>query len=153
MRAPFVIMDIDGTLSNPSHRLHLLPSGSHEGKPVDTDWRAFFDAAAGDTPFPEIRILNNKMAETFPVFIVTGRSEDDRAATETWLRENDIRYDRLYMRPSGAHAPDTEIKKQILERLRAEGFEPLFAVEDRKSVTEMWRANGVRCLQVCEGNY
>jgi len=151
---PCIIMDIDGTLANAAHRLHLLPKGTHEtGRAPDASWETFFAAADGDSVHEEIRALNNQMAERYAVFMVTGRRESQRAQTEAWLKKHDIHYHYLIMRPDGDYRKDYEVKREILTAIRGMGFEPLFAVEDRKSVTQMWREAGLRCLQVCEGEY
>lgn len=146
-----VIMDIDGTLSNADHRVHLIRG---HGKPTEApNWEAFLAAAVDDTPNAEIVTLNNKMAENFPVIIVTGRSEVQEEMTVAWLAKHGIDYDKLFMRPAGDRRSDTVIKLEILNEIRAMGYEPMFAVEDRASVTAMWRSQGIRCLQVCEGDY
>jgi phosphoglycolate phosphatase-like HAD superfamily hydrolase len=149
-------MDIDGTLANADHRLHLLPkNSSHEtGKPVDEAWQAFFDACDGDKVYPEIRALNNAMAAAgYHVWVLTGRRRSAEAVTIEWLVRHQIVWTALMMRPEDDYRPDTEVKKDMLAALRAGGYEPLFAVEDRAGVTKMWREEGIRCLQVCEGNY
>lgn len=143
---PCVIMDIDGTLANGEHREHLLPTNGGS-------WEAFLGASGTDTPNAEIVFLNNLLASQVPVFVVTGRDAGQEIETSIWLERYGVDYDKLFMRPKGDRRPDTEIKGAILAEIRASGFEPLFAVEDRASVTRMWRAAGVRCLQVCEGNY
>lgn len=149
-----IIMDIDGTLADAEHRIHLLPSKRRdEGKPPSEAWREFYLASVDDAVIEEIRTLNNKLAEDYPVLLCTGRSDEDRELTINWLNRHDIRWNYLFMRRAGDHRPDTVVKKEMLDDLRAEGFLPLFAVEDRAGVTKMWRENGVRCLQVCEGNY
>jgi len=155
-----VIMDIDGTLANAEHRLHLLPTDDNihqaiaEGRMTkDSAWRDFLTAAKDDVPNPEIVALNNTMHDHALIFVVTGRDQRDEAMTREWLMNAGVIHDRLYMRPLGDRRCDTVVKAEILEAIRAEGFQVLFAVEDRKRVTAMWRANGVRCLQVCEGDY
>jgi hypothetical protein len=153
-RMPWVvIMDIDGTLANAEHRLHLL-GRLHDPK-VETppDWKAFLAAAKDDVAHREIVELNNAMSERALVFVVTGRNARDEGMTRAWLRDSNVLYDRLYMRGVEDRRCDTEVKREILDHIRGEGFEVLFAVEDRKRVTAMWREAGVRCLQVCEGEY
>jgi hypothetical protein len=147
-----VIMDIDGTLANAEHRLHLLPERRPEVNRSQA-WEEFLAEAYADAINHEIRVLNNALHEHALIFVVTGRDARDEDMTRRWLAEHCIQFDRLYMRPKGDRRQDTEVKAEILEQIRAEGFEVLLAVEDRASVTAMWRANGVRCLQVCEGNY
>lgn len=150
--AQIVIMDIDGTLANADHRVHLIRG--HEGDVEKApDWPAFLAAAINDPPNPEIVTLSNAMAEHALIFVVTGRNENTRDSTIAWLEKHRIHFDRLYMRGENDRRPDTAVKADILSVIQGEGFKILFAVEDRKSVTAMWRANDIRCLQVCEGDY
>lgn len=153
--AQIVIMDIDGTLANAEHRVHLLPSARPDDpRPSGELWQEFFDQAHLDTPNREIVALNNAMwSAGYRIVVVTGRSDAQMNMTDEWLTSNGIEWDELYMRAEGDKRHDTEVKAEILAQLRARGDEILFAVEDRATVTAMWRANGVRCLQVCEGNY
>ncbi|SER26378.1 HAD superfamily, subfamily IIIB (Acid phosphatase) [Faunimonas pinastri] len=153
MSRPCIIMDIDGTLSNAEHRVHLLGGRTNSAIDQAPDWEAFLAAAADDTVNEEIKLLNNAMSAHVPVFICTGRKDDQLEMTSAWLKKFGITYNFLLMRDRRDRRPDTEIKKEMLDQIRETGFEPLFAVEDRKSVTAMWRENGVRCLQVCEGDY
>ena len=57
------------------------------------------------------------------------------------------------MRPEGDYRPDYQVKQEMLNSLKAEGFEVLFTVDDRKQVVDMWRRNGITCLQCAEGNF
>jgi hypothetical protein len=57
------------------------------------------------------------------------------------------------MHPMKDFRPDTEIKREILSTLRAQGKDILFAMDDRQSVVDMWRASGVVCLQCAEGDF
>lgn len=143
---PVVIMDIDGTLANADHRVHLIAS---EPK----NWPAFLAAAEHDTVNPEIRALNNTMFGTALIFILTGRSSRDRQMTKTWLSRHGILYDRLMMRPEDDRREDTIVKSEMLDALLAEGHKILFAVEDRRRVVRMWRERGIRALHVTEGDY
>ena len=85
--------------------------------------------------------------------IVTGRNEAFRKITETWLTWNEIPFNRVLMRADKDNRPDNVIKSEILEKLRAEGRDIAFAVDDRQQVVDMWRTNGVLCLQCDVGNF
>lgn len=149
-KTPCIIMDIDGTLANADHRIHLLvpPDGGKK------DWEAFLAAAPGDSINPEILALNNAMSDAgYKVFVCTGRNENTAYATTAWLKNNGVQYDAIAFRAVNDRRDDVVVKKEMLDSIRESGFEILFAVEDRKGVTKMWRENGVRCLQVCEGDY
>lgn len=150
---PVVIMDIDGTLANAEHRVHLISDWSPDGLLQSKNWPEFLARAVDDTVNEEIRALNNAMYGIAQIFVVTGRSEDSRDMTVAWLKKHGITYDRLYMRPTGDYREDCQVKSEVLDQILAEDRKILFAVEDRKRVTAMWRARGVRCLQVAEGDY
>ena len=69
-REKITIIDVDGTISNPAHRLPLL-----EEEPID--WDLFYNTAHLDTPIEErIKFIWKFLKEThsLPIFI-TGRNE------------------------------------------------------------------------------
>src|SRR5690606_36878165 len=78
---PCIIMDIDGTLANAAHRIHLLPKSQgfeKTGLTPDEGWQAFYDEAKNDTVNAEIRELNNITGRIYEIMIVTGRPENER---------------------------------------------------------------------------
>ena len=142
-----VIFDIDGTLANCEHRRHFV-----EGKNKDFD--AFYDAMEGDTIKPEIHgLCNLHYLNDWHVIICTGRPEKYRKITEKWLKDKGVFYKELMMRPDNRRFdPDFEVKKTMLDNIRKDR-EVLMAFDDRNQVVEMWRNNGVTCLQVAEGDF
>jgi phosphoglycolate phosphatase-like HAD superfamily hydrolase len=140
----FVVFDLDGTISDPSHRIHFL---EREKK----DWRAFYAACDGDRPYPAIiRVLNALFITGAEVEIWTGRSEEVRYKTLAWLSAEGIPDVKLRMRDEGDHRPDTVVKE---EWLAASSMKPMLVFEDRASVVAMWRSHGITCCQVAEGNF
>jgi FMN phosphatase YigB (HAD superfamily) len=147
---PCVIFDIDGTLANGDHRLHLIQQ-------TPKQWDAYFDLCDGDLPIPHmIEVLRVLEREFVPVF-VSGRAERCRIKTEQWLARHGAatgRYPlRLYLRPDGDHRDDDVLKIELLGKLRADGFEPVIVFDDRNRVVKAWRAAGVPCAQVAEGDF
>ncbi len=145
---PLVLFDIDGTLADIGHRRHHVMGDNQ-------NWAAFFKEMGDDTPNKPIVNLYQtlKAASTYDLVIVSARPENYRPLTEQWLFWNGIEFDRLIMRPEKDYRPDTEIKKEILALLISEGREITFVVDDRDSVVEMWRENGITCLQCAPGNF
>jgi predicted kinase len=135
-----VIFDIDGTLSDPSHRLHHV-----RRKPFN--WPAFFDAMGEDPVHDPIRWLSDILGGHVQIIITTGRPETHRVQTEAWLAQHKIGYHTLYMRAADDYRPDYIVKSQILDGIIADGFEVVLVVDDRQSVVDMWRARGLVCLQ------
>ena len=140
------IFDMDGTLCNSDHRKHHL-----EGK---KDWAGWFRNMDQDPVHEDIADFYNYAVErNIPVFICTGRDEGYRSVSQFWLDNNGIIVDGLYMRREGDRRDDSIVKKEMLEEIRASGYNPVLAFDDRDRVVKMWRENGVRCLQVAPGDF
>ncbi|WP_380055547.1 hypothetical protein ACFE33_00635 [Falsihalocynthiibacter sp. SS001] len=142
------LFDIDGTLAQIDHRRAFL-------KGERPDWRSFNERMGDDTPNRPIVELYKTLwkSERYKLILVSGRGEEHRKITEAWLTWNSIPFERLLMRPSNDFRPDTEIKQEILDKLLGEGKEISFIVDDRKSVVDMWRSNGIICLQCADGDF
>lgn len=142
-----VIFDIDGTLSDATHRHHHL-------KTTPKNWEAFNKAMHLDTPHKDVVALAQALHHAgHRVLLVTGRDEEFRMVTETWLNAHGVIYDELYMRPRGDRREDTTTKAEALRWLRAAGYAPWLVVEDRNRLVKMWREQGLTCLQCAEGDF
>ncbi len=132
-----IIIDIDGTLANCHHRLHHLPN-----------WDAFFGAMENDQPiWPVIELAVAYFSSGWPIILCSGRPEQYRRVTEDWLSRYDVPYSVLYMRPTGDHRPDTQVKRDILSMIRNNNiYNPVLAVDDRPCIVKMWREEGLICL-------
>jgi phosphoglycolate phosphatase-like HAD superfamily hydrolase len=141
------IFDIDGTIADLSHR---LPHIQKDPK----DWDGFFAACKDDAPIQHtIKLAIDVALAGANIVYVSGRSDQCREATETWLREHALPEGRVYMRKAGDHRPDFKVKVELLEQLRAEGHSPVMAFDDRNSVVKMWRELGIPCAQVADGDF
>jgi len=167
-----VIFDLDGTLANIEHRVHLITNEDSK----DNDWDKFYRLCTDDKPIVPLIDLCSKMVEDagFFVEIWTGRSDSVRKSTIKWLEHHAIRvndhpehpdyppehriqknfyYAILRMRQDGDYRPDHEIKEEWLSEPSATGLQPALVFEDRSSVVNMWRKHGILCCQVAEGNF
>lgn len=144
---PAVLFDIDGTLADCEHRRHHV-TGKHK------DFDAFYAAMAADTPNePIVQMCNLYYANRWHVVLCTGRPESYRKITEDWLHNKGVMYHGLMMRPDERRFdPDYLVKQDMLGKI-LETRAVHFAVDDRTQVVNMWRENGVTCLQVAEGNF
>lgn len=141
MKPNAVIFDIDGTLADCRHRLHHI-------KKKPPDWDSFFAAVGDDTPHKDVTSLLKNLQEGSEILLVSGRPERTRAATELWLNLHlwPSRHRHLFMRPDDDRRPDHVVKEEILHRIR-ETWDVWLVVDDRPQVVEMWRRNGLTCLQ------
>lgn len=137
-----VICDIDGTISNLSHRKYYLQSGIR-------DYKTFFELCHLDRPIvPMCKMVRNLMGRANVIF-VTGRPESVREKTEKWLTNQGLK-GRLIMRDGSIWNRNSEYKLGVLKALRKEGLNPTLAIDDDPDSVDMWAKNGVMCLQLIE---
>jgi phosphoglycolate phosphatase-like HAD superfamily hydrolase len=143
MTEQVVIFDLDGTLADINHRLHFVQNGNKQ-------WDEFYKACPNDGPKEPIIELARMCDDAgHTIVISSGRSENVRQETIDWLEKHNINYARLFMRPDNCYVKDTILKKNWLdEGLFGPKENILFVVEDRDSMVEMWRKQGLTCLQV-----
>lgn len=141
------LFDIDGTLADCSHRIHHIQG---EKK----DWDAFYDSCSFDKPISHVIDLLVTLHDADQnIVLVSGRSDQCRDQTLEWLNRHGVPDGLLYMRKEGDHRPDDIIKLELLAQLRADGFDPIMAFDDRDRVVKAWRSAGVPCAQVAEGDF
>jgi phosphoglycolate phosphatase-like HAD superfamily hydrolase len=140
------LFDIDGTIADLSHRLHHITN-------APKDWPAFYAGCGRDTPIEHICDLAHALWSKAAIVFVSGRSDECREQTVAWMRDHKVPMTRLYMRAAGDHREDNVVKSELLDRLIADGFEPIMAFDDRNQVVKMWRERGIPCAQVAEGNF
>ena len=146
---PLVVLDLDGVISNASHRQHHL-------RGARKDWRGFFTAAAGDPPYATGLALAASIADDHAVAILTARPNYMAPATRDWLQANNVRHDLLILRPRsgpGSGGPSWDFKRHELARLRAAGYDIAFAVDDDQRIIDMYRSEGTFALYVHSGYY
>lgn len=147
-----VIFDLDGTLADLTHRRHFVTT-----KPKN--WPAFFAAADQDTCIEPIAKVARGFILAHRVLICSGRPDDMRDMTEKWLTKHIwgangfTKHDGLYMRKTGDYRADDIVKSELLDQILVDGFHPELAFDDRDRVVKMWRARGIRCCQVAEGDF
>jgi len=142
-----IIVDLDGTLTDCEHRVHHVEK-------EEKDWKSFNEGMIHDELnqwcFDLINAMSSQGSE---IILVTGRSDDYRQHSEKWLKENGISYHSLFMRAVSDERVDAIVKKEVYDQHIKEKFNVQFVLEDRKSVVEMWREEGLTCLQCDWGNF
>lgn len=131
------IVDIDGTLA-------LNTSGR---SPYD------LDRVGEDTLNEPVADVVYALARVgYRVVFCSGREETSRAATEEWIRTHlDVR-GPLYMRSAGDRRKDHVVKRELLDEI-GRSYAVRGVLDDRQQVVDMWRAAGLTCLQVAEGDF
>lgn len=142
------LFDIDGTLADCSHRIHHIMK-------TPKDWATFFAEVHLDMPIRHMLDLARHLAwdADRQIVYVSGRSDQCRQQTLDWLNANAAPTAPLYMRKEGDHRDDDIIKIELLAQLRADGYEPIMAFDDRTRVVNAWRNAGIPCAQVAPGDF
>jgi hypothetical protein len=138
-----VIFDIDGTLADISERIHHI-----QRKPKN--WNAFIAGMAQDKAIHSmVRLCNILCASGLHIILCSGRNERNRPETEEWLSKQGVNYHELLLRRDEDYRPDAIVKRELIQGL--DKGKILFVVEDRSRVVEMWRSEGLVCLQCAPG--
>jgi hypothetical protein len=138
---PSVVVDLDGTLSDATGRLHHL-----ERRPKD--WDGFFAAAADDPLIDQIARLVELLDRGLLVVLLTARPTKTRDLTLLWLERHDVRWDLLVMREAGDFRPAHEVKLDAVRALRGVGFDLRLAVDDDPRNAAMFRTEGIPCIEL-----
>jgi predicted kinase len=148
----FILVDMDGTLSNCDWRRKLYLEGEREGpgteqiKQGKKDWEKFFESAGDDEPNYIVLQWVLQLQHDYDIIIVTGRFEKYYGITNQWLERYNVKYRRIFMRKIGDYRADWESKQEMLSHLPKERI--VFAIDDRPRVIQMWRANGIKVYPV-----
>jgi len=107
----FVVIDVDGTLADNTHRAHFLKDGAK-------NMEAYLAAVevAKDSAFPEaVRVVAKLQELKYDIVILSERPEALRDTTMRWLLAEyalDIPETQLLMRPTGNMLGDLEGKRE-----------------------------------------
>jgi phosphoglycolate phosphatase-like HAD superfamily hydrolase len=145
-----VFVDLDSTLCDTRHRWHMIVQG--DDRDTATDWVAYAMACADDAPvWPAIQLVN-LLAHGCAIVVLTGRSEDARALTETWLESHDVAYDDLIMRHPEwrVGVSNAVFKREMVTEWcsRHPGIEPALMIDDYVPVRDELDQIGVPTLVV-----
>lgn len=138
-----IIVDIDGTVA------HMDGRSPYDYTQVHTD-----------TVDEQVRWLVNSMfRKGVMVLFVSGRDDSCRDETVKWLEYHGILFDELHMRPTGAKdangnkLPDYRVKYDLFNANIRGKYNVRFVLDDRDQVVNLWRALGLKCLQVQPGDF
>jgi predicted kinase len=155
-----IICDLDGTLANCEHRRHFVrvPEGQKK------NWVGFFNGIKDDSVNEWCADILRSMADSHSIVYCSGRSGNERAATEEWLQRHELNTffsplfetnygSELYMRMAGDSRQDSIVKEIILDFEILTRYTPYFMIDDRQQVVDMWRKRGYTCLQCDVGDF
>jgi hypothetical protein len=143
-----LISDLDNTLCNATHRMHLHDAGKYE---------EFHSLCTKDPVNENVkRAIYAFCHQGFQPIFLTARPSRFRPQTIKWL--NDcfgayVPYFILHMKRDDDDRPDDVVKQNIyLQKIQPE-YDVKLVLEDRDHVVKMFRSLGLETWQVANGNY
>lgn len=131
-----IIVDMDGTLA--------LLNGRNP-----------YDASNSDQDLPNGPVLDTvlMLQEKNQIIVVSGRTDNCRIQTETWLQKYGVKFAHLFMRKAGDMRKDALIKQEVYRQHIEGKYNIRFVLDDRQQVVDMWRSLGLTVFQVAEGDF
>ncbi len=130
------IVDIDGTLA------------------VNTTRSPFaWDRVDEDSIDPAVAMMVEKLGQHDNMIIFSGRSSVCRDLTISWLKQHNIKYQDLFMRPTHDNRSDDIIKSELYHLNIKGRYNVLGVIDDRPKVCRMWRSLGLTVFQVGNPDY
>jgi predicted kinase len=134
------LVDIDGTLAH------------NNGKRGFFDWKS---VGRDDPDNAVIEVVNrialsdSCMLDDMYVILMSGRDEVCRKETEDWLREHEVYYDELFMRPEGDMRKDSLIKAELFDTHVRDNWDVQFVIDDRwQVIRDCWMPMGLKVFNV-----
>lgn len=136
-----VVFDLDGTLCNLNHRLKYILSFPKQSE-------KFHTSCVDDTLVPRVFEMYELFRNNgYSMVILTCRPKKYEALTIEWLSRHNVKYD-LLISSDKQELTDDKAKKFYKDNVIEPKYEIAFAVDDRKCVIDMWREEGITCLDV-----
>jgi hypothetical protein len=138
------VWDLDGTLADDSHRLHLLPSeGSNEPK----DYEEYHSLLHRDPVIENTKFALDLLALETEIIYLTSRPSNHRFSTARWMREKGLPEGHLVMRPEGSRRPSPEFKGIYLDFLIVTCLCSVqFLIDDREDILQEGRSRGIKSI-------
>lgn len=146
----WIIVDLDRTLCDASHRAHLAQAGQ---------WDEYHAGISGDATREDIEKALRAICTHYYILLCSQRDERYRTATQQWLIDHDIDsiVDEILMRPTGNFDPEDKLKVWLVDEFfegRDKALESVICVlENREQVVLAFRDAGYRCWQTSAGEY
>lgn len=160
-----IICDVDGTLMNVEKRVQWAKKHKKDTDRV-MNWDMFLDPLVMlefDRPNIDVcSVINSlRLYEELTknglhgnnIIITSARNERHRDVTIKQLELAGVHYDAMYLRDDGDMRPDDIVKEELLTKIRADGYKPTIAFDDRNQVVNKWRELGINCYQVRAGDF
>ncbi|AFY95302.1 AAA family ATPase [Chamaesiphon minutus] len=94
-----------------------------------------------------------KLGRDTDIVLLSGRSSVCYDLTVAWLKEHNINYKDLFMRPADDNRPDDILKSELYYFHIRDRYNVIAVIDDRPKVCRMWRDLGLSVFQVGNPDY
>lgn len=151
-----IICDVDGTLMNVERRVNFAIRHKKDTDRV-MNWDEFLDPVnmlEFDTPNEDVvSVIKALYNAGNNIIITSARNERHRTVTMSQLGLAGVSYHAMYLRDDDDMRPDDIVKEELLGKIKADGYNPTIAFDDRNQVVNKWRELGINCYQVRSGDF
>lgn len=146
-----VVVDIDNTIADGSHRQHFLQA-------TPKNWKGFLSACDQDPPKSDVIdiILSTwvGLGERHDVVMCSGRGDEYREKTTKWLDLYFPIYNNLFMRERGDYKCDSLVKEQLLDfEIYTRYKKVKIWFDDRNRVIDKLRQRDILVFGVANGDF
>ncbi len=135
-----IVFDLDGTLRDGAHRMHLVPK---ENLDRTESWNEFNLACGGDTPIEDNLALMRCLYRNYYIIVLTSCCDVAQSISRRWLQQHGGYHSELIMRPADDHRSDVDFKEAKLREIGLERIVCCF--EDNFRVAKHIRSLGLTC--------
>ena len=136
---PCILVDMDGTLC---HR-----EGFSDRDPYD------WSRASEDGVDTIVKDIVHRFSPDHTIIIFTARPAKAEIICRSWLKRNGIEFDHIFTRADNDMREDSIVKWEMFQEHVEPHWSTQFILDDMTRVVDMWRANGLKCLQVASGDF
>lgn len=144
-----IVVDLDSTMFDDRHRLHLISHIPDGGGKSDEDFEAYHDRIEKDKVNYSVRAFCNNIAymQGVKIIVVTARPEQYKERTINQLKKFNCKFDALIMRPKNDLQSSASLKKSIILMLMKHN-NIIAALEDRDDVIRVYQKLGIETLKI-----
>lgn len=133
-----LILDLDGTLVDSSHRRIYEKDKVKDDKVKEDVLNTVRTVIFTENPY---------------VCILTARSENDYNITVKWLEKKNIFFDRIFFKPLDYKGSGFYYKKEVYNMLLKPHFDKVIVFEDNKKIADYFHKEGCLVFQIKEEGF
>ena len=134
-----ILVDMDGTLC---HREGFTDRDPYDWKRAGEDG---LDLVVAD--------IVRRFSADHTIIIFTARPTSSTSICKQWLKDHKVDFDHIFTRKDDDLREDSIVKWEMFQENVQPFWSTKFVLDDRQRVVDMWRAKGLKCLQVASGDF